>query len=109
MVLKDWLKFSAAHLIGLVLGTGSLKVIIAENRNGRPALHTVFKQPMSGLRKGAIVDLAEVSAALARALTEARKMSKTGTGNIYINIGTHQSRVQNSKGIVAVSRADREI
>jgi cell division protein FtsA len=86
-----------------------VKVVIAENRGGKPGLHSVFKENSSGMRKGAIVDLAETSAAVSRALAEVKKISKTGIRNIYVNIGTHQAKSQNSRGIVAVSRADSEI
>jgi cell division protein FtsA len=109
MGIKDIMQLGSTHIVGLDIGTSSVKVVIAENRGGRPALHSVFKEQSAGMRKGAITDLAETSAAVSRALAEARKLSKTGLKNIYVNIGTHQAKSQNSRGIVAVSRADSEI
>ncbi len=103
------MKLGTQYIVGLDIGTAEVKVAVAENRNGRPALIAVFKEPAAGLRKGAIVDLAETSAAVARALAEVKKVAKSGLRKIYVNIGTHQAKAQVSRGIVAVSRADNEI
>ncbi len=103
------MKLGTQYIVGLDIGTAGVKVAVAENRNGRPALIAVFKEPAAGLRKGAIVDLAETSAAVARALAEVKKVAKSGLRKIYVNIGTHQAKAQISRGIVAVSRADNEI
>lgn len=61
------------------------------------------------MRKGAIVDLAEASQSISRAISGVKKVSKAAAKNIYLSIGTPQVKVQTSKGIVAVSRADTEI
>jgi cell division protein FtsA len=103
------MKFGSQHIVGLDIGTSAIKIAVVENRSGRPALHSVFKEHSGGMRKGVIMDIAETTAAVTRALREVRKMSSTGLKNVYVNIGTHQSRAQNSRGIVAVSRADSEI
>ncbi len=100
---------ASKFITGLDIGTSSIKLVVAENRNGRPIVRAVIKEPALGLRKGAIVDLAEASQSVSRALTEAKKISKAAVKNIYVNIGTPQVKIQASKGIVAVSRADTEI
>ncbi|MFH0890409.1 MAG: cell division protein FtsA [Candidatus Liptonbacteria bacterium] len=102
-------KLGAQVILGLDIGTAEIKVAIAENREGRPALLSVFKQPTAGLRKGAVVDLAEASSAVAKALFEAKKICRPALKKIYVNIGTHQVKAQLSKGIVAISRSDSEI
>ena len=99
----------ADFITGIDIGTSSIKVAVAERRGGKPVLVHVSKAPSSGLRKGAIVDLAEASHAVIRALTEVKKISKSAVKNIYLNIGTPQVKMQMSRGIVAVSRADTEI
>ncbi len=96
-------------IAGLDIGTSSIKVSVAETSNGHHALRSVFKEPSSGLRKGAIVDLAEASQFISRAVSGIKKVSKAAAKNIYLSIGTPQVKVQSSKGIVAVSRADTEI
>ncbi|MBI2033984.1 MAG: cell division protein FtsA [Candidatus Liptonbacteria bacterium] len=96
-------------LLGLDIGTSWVKVVLAENRGGRPALRLIFKQPSLGLRRGAIVDLREASQVVGRALFEVKKLYKSALKNIYVSIGSTQVKAQSSRGIVAVSRADNEI
>ncbi|MEK7195080.1 MAG: cell division protein FtsA [Patescibacteria group bacterium] len=100
---------SSNYITGLDVGTSSVKVVVAENRNGRPALRAVFKEPSSGVKKGAVIDLAEASQAIGRALGGVKGIAKAAVKNIYLSIGTHQVKAQSSRGIVAVSRADTEI
>jgi cell division protein FtsA len=94
---------------GLDVGTSSIKVAVAQRRPGRPALLHVHKEPCAGMRKGAIAEISEVSQAINRALSEAKKISKSAVKCVYVSIGTHQVKMQSSRGIVAVSRADAEI
>lgn len=96
-------------VLGLDIGTGAIKLILAENKSGRPLIRAAHREPSAGLRKGVIVDLSDASSALARAFAEVRKVSKSALRNIYVGIGTHQMKAQPSRGIVAVSRADSEI
>ena len=94
---------------GLDIGTSSIKVAVAERRAGKPALVHVSKIDCRGLRKGAIVEMSEASQAVNRALVAVKKISKSAARNVYISIGTPQAKMQSSRGIVAVSRADAEI
>ncbi len=96
-------------ITGLDIGTSSLKLVVAECRGRRPTVLHVYEEPALGLRKGAVIDLGEASQAINRAIAEARKVSKQATKNIYVSIGTPQAKMQISRGIVAVSRADAEI
>src|SRR5579872_2804025 len=96
-------------ITGPDVGTSSIKLAVAERRANKPALLHVFKEPCAGMRKGAIAEISEVSQAINRALTEAKKISKSAVKRVYVSIGTHQVKMQSSRGIVAVSRADAEI
>ncbi|HUZ92853.1 MAG TPA: cell division protein FtsA [Candidatus Paceibacterota bacterium] len=100
---------SSKFITGLDVGTSSIKAIVAEERNGRPVIRRAFREPSAGMRKGAITDIAETSHAISRVLAEVKKISKSAAKNVYVNIGTPQAKVQASRGIVAVSRADTEI
>ena len=100
---------SPRYVLGLDIGTDTIKIVCAENEHGKPRIRAARKEPSGGLRRGAIVDLPESSSALARAFSEVRKISKNSLKNVFVNIGTHQTKSQVSRGIVAVSRADAEI
>ena len=97
-------------ITGLDIGTSSLKVIVAECRDGgKPVILYAHEEPSFGMRKGAVIDLGEASQSINRALSEVKKISKSALKNIYVSIGTPQAKLQASRGIVAVSRADAEI
>ncbi len=98
------------HLVGLDIGSRTIKVALAETRrDGSLTLLNVFKMPAAGLRKGAIDDMGDVTQAIAPALSEIRKTSKSALNNIFLGIGTSDIKVHSSIGVVAVSRADYEI
>lgn len=96
-------------LLALDIGTTSAKFALVENNEGKPLLKYIAKLPSQGVEKGTVHDIAEVSQVINRAFGEAKKVSKYATRNVYVNLGTHQAKCQNSRGIVAVSRADAEI
>jgi cell division protein FtsA len=96
-------------ITGLDVGTSSLKIVVAECRGSKPVILYAHEEPSFGIRKGAVVDLGEASQAINRALLEVKKISKSALRNIYVSIGTPQAKMQTSRGIVAVSRADAEI
>ncbi len=97
------------YIVGLDIGTSMLKAAVAEIKNNRPVLRAVFKEPAVGLRHGAVIEIGEVSPAVGRLFSEVKKNYKPALKNVYINIGTPQIKVQASRGIVPVSRADSEI
>ena len=100
----------ASHfIIGLDIGTAAVKLVVAEERDEQLIPRLFLKEPSAGLRKGTITDLAEITPVIARLCSEARKFSRTALRNVYVSIGTPQVKVQRSRGIVAVSRADNEI
>lgn len=100
---------ASRFLVGLDIGTCTIKVSIVEHRGDKMVLHSIFKEPSSGLRRGAIFDVSEAVPAISRALESVKKISRSAVKNIFVNINTPQARVQTSRGIVAVSRVDNEI
>lgn len=100
---------SSSFVTGLDVGTASIKACVVEREGSRLILHRAFKVPAAGIRKGAVADPGEAVPALSRVFEEIKGISKSAIRNVYVNIGTPQTRVQASKGIVAVSRVDSEI
>lgn len=96
-------------IVGLDIGTSTIKVALGEFRNGKIILRTLYQEPSAGLRKGAVWDLAEAVPALSRAVEPIRRLNKSALKVIYSNISSPQAKVQHQKGIIAVSRADNEI
>jgi cell division protein FtsA len=100
---------NSKFITGLDIGTHTLKAVVVENVNGKPIVRLALKEPAQGIRRGAIVDLAEASRPINKIIGEIKKFSRAAAKNIYVNIGTQQMKSQASRGIVAVSRADAEI
>lgn len=100
---------SSHYIAGLDIGTASVKAVVVEARDNRLVPRLFMKEKSTGLRRGAIVDMAEITPIIARMVSEIKKFSKSASRNIYVNIGSSEIKTQNSRGIVAVSRADNEI
>lgn len=100
---------NSSFITALDIGTTSIKVAVAENVRGRPVLRFVHREQSAGVRKGAVADVTEASHAISRVLAEVRRVVKPALKNVYLAIGTPHAKVQTSRGIVAVSRADTEI
>ncbi len=100
-----------ANLItGLDIGSSQIKGIVAEEKkDGTMSVVSAFKQPMSGLRRGMVVDLEDVTQVLRDLILDLQKISKKATNNIFVNVNSEHARTRHSKGIAAVARADQEI
>lgn len=96
-------------IVGLDVGTATVKAAVVEYRSDTFLVRAVLKEPSVGVRRGAIVDLADASGAISRILSEVKKIAKSALRKVYVNIGTPQSKAQPSQGTVIVSRADNEI
>lgn len=97
-------------IVGLDIGSLSIKAILAELKSdGSLTLHYATKAPVEGMRKGIVDDLSAVTRSVNAVLADLRQIHKNAAKHIYLGIGTPKVRVQVSRGIVAVSRADFEI
>lgn len=98
------------YIVGLDIGSRNIKAAVAEiKKDGNPSLVKVFKLPSQGIRRGAVDDVGEVTRSVNQVLAEIRKISKGAIKNIYLGVSTPDIKIQSSKGIVAVSRANNEI
>jgi cell division protein FtsA len=105
----EWKKIRGGMITGIDIGTSSVKVAVGEQVGGKISLVHVADESCGGLRRGAVIDVVEVSRTINRVLAEVKKFSKSASKNIFLSIGTPQVGMQISRGIVAVSRADAEI
>lgn len=98
------------YIVGLDIGSKSIKAALGEiKRDGKLAILNVFKIPSSGVRKGAVDDISDVTQSLSLVLSEIKKIAKPAVSNIFLGVGSSDIKVQSSIGVVAVSRADYEI
>lgn len=100
------------HFVGLDIGTSTVRCVVGtvdQNDPSKPAIIGHGKAPNRGMRKGVISHLEDVSEAVTKALTEAERVSGLGIEHVTVNInGAHVSGI-NSRGVIAISTANREI
>lgn len=98
------------YLVGLDIGSATIKAAVAEVRRGEdPSLISVFKMQGGGIRRGTVDNVVDATHALSAVLTEVKKVSRGAIKNILLGVATPDIKVQYSKGVVAVSRADDQI
>lgn len=103
---------SPTHYFGLDIGTSTVKCVVGMLDPEDPSRPTIIghgSAPNIGMRKGVIVHVDDVADAVAHALTEAERVSGVHIQSATVNVnGSHVSGI-NSKGVIAISAANREI
>lgn len=98
------------HIVGLDLGTTEVRAIIGEvGDEGRLEVVGIGRAESRGVRKGVVVNLEATTDAVRRAVEEAELMSGLQIDSAYVGIAGAQVKGHNSKGVIAVSRRNREI
>ena len=99
-----------AHTLGLDIGSKTIKAVIAEpSLRGKMILHAGLTEPSRGIRRGVVVDMESATSAVSSLLRKVKEISKSAHKNIYLKVGGADIKVQSSRGITAVSRANSEI
>ena len=90
-------------------GSRNIKVAIAEIRDGKPQIARMFTIPSYGIRRGGVDDLVAAVRAMSVVFHEVRRTHPEALKRIFLGMGSPTVKIQLSKGIVAVSRADFKI
>lgn len=100
------------HFVGLDIGTSRVRCVVGILDSQDPTKPSIVghgSAPNTGMRKGVISHLEDVTEAVAKAVSEAERVSGIPIKGATVNInGSHVSGI-NSKGVVAISSATREI
>ncbi len=97
-------------VVGLDIGTTKIACIIAEKgSNGDLKIVGVGVSPSEGLRKGVVVNIDKTVRSIQKAVEEAELMAGVDVDEVWVGIAGDHIRAINSKGVVAVSRHDKEI
>jgi cell division protein FtsA len=100
--------------IGLDVGTTTVRCVVgmvdaSDSGGGRPSIIGHGSAPNTGARKGTVVHVDEVADAIIKAVTEAERISGVQINRATVNVnGTHVEGLD-SKGVIAISSATREI
>lgn len=101
---------SPSHFIGLDIGTSTVRCVIGMlEDSGKLSVIGHGQAPNIGMRKGAIVHVDDVIESVVQAVTEAERLSGTQVHRATVNINGSHVMGMNSKGVIAISAANREI
>lgn len=100
------------HFVGLDIGTTTVRCVVGmldQNGGGKLSVIGHGSAANSGMRKGAVVHIEEAAEAIGKAVSEAERISGVRINSATVNVnGSHVSGM-NSKGVIAISAASREI
>jgi cell division protein FtsA len=97
-------------VVGLDLGTSKVCAIIGEQDDeGQVHVVGVGTTPSTGLNRGAVVNIEQTVAAIRKAIQDAERMAGLDVQSVYAGIAGSHIKGLNSRGVIAVSRRDREI
>ena len=103
---------AASTYVGLDIGTSMVRCVIGmldQNNPGKISVLGHGSAPNVGMRKGVVVHIDDAAEAVVQAITEAERISGMRINGATVNVnGSHITGI-NSKGVIAISTANREI
>jgi cell division protein FtsA len=100
------------HYIGLDIGTSTVRCVVGMVDQADPGKLSVIGHGSAtniGMRKGVITHVEDVVESVLQAITEAERVSGVEIRSATVNVnGSHVAGI-NSKGVIAISTANREI
>lgn len=102
------------HVVGIDVGSSAVRVVVAQaagsNReDSSPTILGAAQEPADGIQKGVITDVEGAVKSVTRALDRAERIAGVPIEHAYVSINGSHIMSQNSRGVIAVSRADGEI
>ena len=101
------------YVTGIDVGSSAVRVAVAQaaaKENDRtPTILGTARVPMEGMQKGVISDVEAAAHSISKALDIAERVAGVPIEHAYVSINGSHILSQNSRGVIAVSRADGEI
>lgn len=98
------------HFVGIDIGTSAVRVVVGTvDEQGRPEIIGYSSVENSGMRRGVVAHADETALAISEALADAERLSGRHISGGTININGSHVEGFNSKGVIAISAANREI
>lgn len=103
---------ASSTYVGLDIGTSTVRCVVGmldPNNPGKVSVLGHGSAPNVGMRKGVVVHVDDAAEAIVQAITEAERLSGMRLNGATVNVnGAHVSGI-NSRGVIAISAANREI
>ena len=98
------------HFVGIDVGTSSVRVVVGTvDEQGKPEIIGYSNVENSGMRRGVVAHADETAVAIQEAIGDAERLSGRHITGGTININGSHVEGFNSKGVIAISAANREI
>lgn len=101
-----------SHFVGLDIGTTSVRCIVGTIDQAEPTKMAIIGHGTSlnsGMRKGLIANSDDVADSVAQAITEAERLAGVQIHEATVNVNGVTVSGINSRGVIAISAANREI
>lgn len=104
---------SSPHFVGIDIGTSTVRCVVGmldeNDDNPIPSIIGYGSSRNEGMRKGVVSHIEDVAQSVAQAVEEAERISGVRINSATVNVnGAHVEGV-NSRGVIAISTANREI
>ncbi|MDH4223261.1 MAG: cell division protein FtsA [candidate division Zixibacteria bacterium] len=96
-------------LVGLDIGTTKIAAVIGEVGEEELKIIGVGNAPAEGLKRGVVVNLEQTINSIIKAVQDAELMAGIEVDSLYAGIAGDHIRSINSRGVIAVTKSDKEI
>ncbi len=98
-------------IAGLDVGSSSIRALLVAKKEEEPDFEILFygEEPSLGVRKGVVIDVDKVSRTIHLLFDRIKAETGYNINSVFVNIGGSHLSCFLSQGMVAVSRADRNI
>lgn len=103
-------KSNTPHFVGIDVGTSAVRVVVGTvNEDGLPEVIGHSEVSTMGMRRGVVSHVDEAARAIADAVHDAERLSGRQISSATININGSHVQGFDSRGVIAISAANREI
>ncbi len=100
------------QFVGLDIGTSTVRCVVGTIESEESGVLSIIGHGSTtnlGMRKGVIVQADDVASAIVEAITEAERVSGVRIDRATVNVNGSHVLGMNSRGVIAISAANREI
>ena len=98
-------------VVGLDIGSSKIRTIVArlDIESEKPQIIGLGESYSNGIRRGVVVDVEEATSSISSSVEKAERTSGVPIEHAFISVGGSHVVSENSKGVIAVAKADNEI
>jgi len=94
----------------LDIGSSTVRVLVAQiNAGERPQILGTGVAQTQGMRRGVVADIEDVAKSIEAAVRAAQAISGITVTSVFVGVNGVHLQAQESRGVIAVARADKEI